>query len=641
MAQAQSPIEESQESVFKQLGQFSVIYWIANWMELVERFAYYGVRVILPVFMVAAFEQGGPEFTHVQKGTIYAVWALVQSFVPIFTGGFADRYGFKVNIALSTVLKILGYLLMGYCIPLAEQLCGMSLKEARPLGIDATYELFFGGAMLLALGTAIFKPGLQGLIAQQMPKRYASVGWGLFYQMVNIGGFIGPMLAGVLRVLDWKYVFLACAAGIALNFIPLFFFREPERHKESADGPVKLLAKAIRGLLEPRLFFFTICFAGFWLMFFQLFDILPNFIDDWVDSREVASALSAGIGGTPLFYVLAAVALLVAVIQAMTKRACGGAMAPSSMVWWGLGIVALIACQEIPAFNSPSISVPTVNGGNMTQEWMININAFLISIFAFAMGFLTGKVKSLKAIIIGIAISAVAIYALGVSMSGWWCVGMIALFSFGEMTASPTKMRYLASIAPPGKEGLYMGYVNFTVGIGWSIGSVIAGEMYQSGGDKVVLARRYLVENVGVAADEVAAISKNDLLPFFERTVGTDAWGTRQLLWDTYEPQSMWLIFTIIGLISMVGVMLYNRVTTAADNDPNHPFNRTGHQWVRVALIPIAGVLWWATYEKLVVNGDKFADSLAVLVQAVMFSILFLFSFQKDTEQPPSAGSTG
>src|SRR5690606_5179645 len=116
-----------------------------------------------------------------------------------------------------------------------------------------------------------------------LPARVSSLGWGVFYQMVNIGGFIGPLLAGYLRVLDWQYVFVACAVGISLNFIPLFFFREPEHHDAVDVHPLKIAIDSIRGLLEPRLFFFTISFAGFWLMFYQLFDILPNFIDDWVD----------------------------------------------------------------------------------------------------------------------------------------------------------------------------------------------------------------------------------------------------------------------------------------------------------------------------------------------------------------------
>ena len=115
---------EAKVPLLTQLRSFSGIYWIANWMELVERFAYYGVRTVLPVFMVLSISQGGPELTHVQKGTVYAIWALVQSFVPIFTGGFADRYGFKLSIGISTVLKIIGYLLMGYCIALAEAVRG-------------------------------------------------------------------------------------------------------------------------------------------------------------------------------------------------------------------------------------------------------------------------------------------------------------------------------------------------------------------------------------------------------------------------------------------------------------------------------------------------------------------------------------
>ena len=534
--------ETSTAPLLQQMKTFGPIYWIANWMELVERFAYYGVRVVLPVFMVAAFEQGGPQLDHIQKGTIYAVWAIVQSFVPILSGGFADRYGFKVNIALSTVLKIIGYLLMGYCIVLAERLCGMPLAEARAEGLDRTYEIFFAGAMFLALGTAIFKPGVQGLVANQMPKESASLGWGVFYQMVNIGGFIGPFLAGYLRVLDWNYVFLACAAGISLNFIPLFFFREPAHHGDAQeDGPMTLLYQAIRGLLEPRLFFFTISFAGFWLMFYQLFDILPNFVDDWVDSRSAAAALQSVLG--------------------------------ESMV-------------------------PTVNQGNLTQEWIINSNALLISIFAFAMGYLTGKVRSLHAIVAGIAISAVGIYCLGVSMSGWVILGSIAVFSVGEMCASPTKMRYLAGIAPPGKEGQYMGYANFTVGIGWSIGSVVAGNLYEEGGDKVVLARRYLVDKIGLDPEVVSKVTKNDLLGFFERTVGVDAWETRQLLWDTYQPNSMWVIFMWIGLGAMAAIMVYNYFVTRADADPNHSFNVHGDLWVRVALVPITVLFWIATSMK-------------------------------------------
>ncbi len=492
---------------------------------------------------------------------------MVQSFVPIFTGGFADRYGYKINIAISTVLKIVGYLLMGYCIRISGMLDGMPLAEARAAGTDSVYGVFFAGAMFLALGTAVFKPGLQGLIAHEMPEKSASLGWSLFYQMVNWGGFIGPMIAGVLRVLEWEYVFLACAIGICLNFIPLFFFAEPEHETKDIRTPMTVLKESVYGLLEPRLFFFTMAFAGFWLMFYQLFDILPNFIDDWIDSRAPGQALVSALGD------------------------------------W----------------------VPLTDDGNMTQEWMINLNAGMIMLTAFAVGYLTGFVRSLTAIVIGIAISAVAIFGLGMSMSGWWILGAIALFSVGEMSASPTKMRYLAGIAPKGKKGLYMGYVNMTVGIGWSTGSVVAGEMYETGGDKINLAKDYLVEHAGMAAGDVRALDRGEVLGVLQERMSIDAFEVRQLLWDTYEPYSMWTVFMIIGVASMLLLLVYDRIVRAADANPEHSFNTKGRRWVQIALVPIVGAFGWATW---------YRPGLAVALIMGLFALLLVASFIPENPAP-------
>jgi dipeptide/tripeptide permease len=558
----------------QQLRSFGGVYWIANWMELVERFAYYGLRTVVGVFMVLAISEGGPEISHQQKGSLFAIWALVQSFVPIFTGSLADRYGYKLNIALATGFKIAGYLLMCYSTAIAGALAGVDLREARAAGTDLVYELFFAGAMLLALGTAIFKPGVQGLIASRMKKEASSLGWGVFYQMVNIGGFVGPFVAGYLRVLEWEHVFLVCAGGVALNFIPLFFFAEPERPAAlQTESVPALMLRTLRGLLEPRVFFFTMAFAGFWLMFYQLFDILPNYIDDWIDTRAARSALV-------------------------------------SLTW-----------EQF---------VPNVNGGNLTQEWVINVNALLISIFAFLVGYLTGRMRSLPAIVIGIALSALGIYGLGTSSSGWVIIGAIALFSVGEMMASPTKMRYFASITPPGQEGQYMGYVNFTVGLGWSIGSVVAGHWYEENGDKINLAKRYLVEHGEMSRSAVDALDRGDVMATFGRVFSVDAWGARELLWNAYEPSRMWTLFTMIGSASMVLLLAYDWVTRRASADPSHSFNTRGQVWVRVALVPIVGAFLYATI---------FHFTGAVLVLLVMFTLLLLTSFLP--RPPASAAPSG
>ncbi|NQU48855.1 MAG: MFS transporter [Planctomycetes bacterium] len=519
---------------------FPGVFWIANWMEVVERFAYYGLRTVLPLFMVLAYEDGGPQFSHVQKGHIFLWWAMVQSFLPVFTGGFADRYGYKINIGISTVVKMAGYLVMGYAIEIAAGMNGLSMDEhLGAAGGTYTYPIFFTGAMLLAAGTAIFKPGVQGLIATKIPAGKSSFGWGIFYQMVNIGGFIGPLLAGYLRIVSWKFVFIACTIGIALNFLPLLFFAEPKRVANQGyegQNAKQVFMDSLREFIKPRVLFFTISFAGFWLMFYQLFDILPNFIDDWVDSSGAAQFIEGNLAGLPLMPALLVVLAALTIIRLKFvgwKFADLGSI--EKMFWPGTIVVCALAMAV--GFN-PVLSddfVPKVNGGNLTQEWMINFNALLISLFAFAMGFITGKFKAMPAMIVGILICALAIYGLGVSYNGWWTLFAIGVFSLGEMTASPTKLRYLSGIAPPGKKGLYLGYANATVGIGWSIGSVVAGNWYEEGGDKVNLALQDYVQGKQIPAI-VNNLTEEELIRSFSTMTGLSTLETMNLL---FQPDSI------------------------------------------------------------------------------------------------------
>ncbi|MCO4762395.1 MAG: MFS transporter [Myxococcales bacterium] len=505
--------EIADEGLVEQLKHFSKPYWIANVMEMFERLAYYGLRTVLPIYMVLSVEEGGPQFTHVQKGVIYAWWAAVQSGLPIFTGGYADRYGYKLTVGVSIAIKVIGYLLMAYALELAALISG-GASVGVP-GHAVSYVTFGVGAMFLAAGTAVFKPGLQGIIAVNLDNKRASLGWSVFYQLVNVGGFLGPILAGVMRLMAWKWVFISCAVIVSLNYLFLLTFEEPAgKNVQSKDDEsvsfLRVFWNSSVGILEPRLFAFLVIFSGFWMMFHQLFDLLPNFIDDWVDSRGV--------------------------IDSVVR----------------------------PVFTAFGGHIPEQWKGNLPQEYMINVNAGMCMLLAFIIGYWTGKIRSMAAMISGIMVSAGAIYALGLSDNGWSTILAIAAFSIGELMASPTKMRYFGSIAPPGKKGLYMGYINATGGIGWAIGSHIAGKMYEADGDKVVLARRYLVDHLHQDAAQVAALAKTAVIPrvgeLLHKTAEVDE-HVRQLLWETYQPQRIWSHFAIIGLISMGGLILFDIVT--------------------------------------------------------------------------------
>jgi len=521
-------------SLAKQLQSYSRTYWLANVMEMLERLAYFGLRVVLPIYMVLALEAGGPQFDHTQKASIYAIWALVQSGVPVISGGFADRYGYRATVGVAIAIKMLGYLVMGYAVAIAAWLsAGESLTVP---GHATTYAVFLAGAVALALGTAVFKPGLQGIISQQLTEQNASVGWSVFYQVVNVGGFLGPYLAGVMKLLAWRWVFLSCAIIVSLNYLVLLVIKEPPKQANRDDkgrgliGGLVVLWHGVIGICEPRLAAFLVVFSGFWAMFNQLFDLLPNYIEDWVDSSSVVNTLVA------------------------------------------------------PLFNLLGRTIPADWGGNLPQEQMINLNAGMCMLFAFAVGYITGKFRAMNAMIVGILISTAAIFSLGLSLNGWAILGAIALFSVGELTASPTKMRYFSQIAPPGKKAMYLGYINATNGIGWTLGSLIAGDLYQHKGDKVVLARRYLVEQLGQQQETVAALPKTEVLPHLASAADLPIEQLRPLLAHTYNPGQVWATFALIGIISMVALIGFDLIT------------RKAGRWESPALVVLAGATATATY---------------------------------------------
>src|SRR5437016_12008509 len=136
------PSDETTLEDVKQLGlwaaiaSLSYVFWVVGGMEMVERLAYYGVRAVATLYVTRAESTGGLGQTMTTYGTLFLFWNLVQSLVPIFTGGLSDRYGYKQTIFASTILKALAYLVMAWF---------------------HRYEGFFAGAMLLVIGTAVFK----------------------------------------------------------------------------------------------------------------------------------------------------------------------------------------------------------------------------------------------------------------------------------------------------------------------------------------------------------------------------------------------------------------------------------------------------------------------------------------------------
>jgi hypothetical protein len=292
-------------------------------------------------------------------------------------------------------------------------------------------------------------------------------------------------------------VFYGCAAIASLNFLMLLTYEEVDSGGERHGGPWDVMKVTFRNFANVRLVVFVLIMSGYWVMYNQLFDLLPNFIVDWVDSSSVVASLN------------------------------------------------------VPAF---MLQYASERGPQMAQEWMINANGALIILAVVPLSLAVTRVRRVVSITAGIAIGSVGLFVAGWQMSGWVCLGGILLFSAGEMLASPKMNEYLGVIAPTGQKGLYMGYAQVPLAIGWGSGSLMGGGAYDRLGDKANLAIDYLSTRfnmTGVPRTEAFA-------RLVEVTQSSPADATT-LLWNTYQPSQIWYQFMAIGLAAAVGMLLYSR----------------------------------------------------------------------------------
>ncbi len=465
-------------------------------MEMIERLAYYGVKAVAALYAVDPVSAGGLGVTMSEFGTILMVWALIQSILPVFTGGLSDRYGYKETIFVSTVVKILGYLVMAFY---------------------PSYGGFLGGALLLATGTAIFKPGIQGTLVKSTNRENSSMAWGIFYQTVNVGGFLGPLVAGLMRKMAWQNVFFACAAIICINFLLLLTYKEPDK-QERLDREAKfksgelerksLVAESLEELMKPHVAIYLGIFAGFWFMFNALFDVLPVYISEWVDTSDILQTFFGdGKSTNPIVNFF------------------------------------IITNEE---------------GTAIQPEGMLNLNAGLIMTTCFIFAWFSGKMRATTSMVAGTLLATAAIFLSGHSTAGWASLGAISLFSIGEMLSSPKFSEFIGNFAPDDKKAMYLGFSQIPLAIGWTLEAKLGPMLYDHYASKDAFSRELLLER-GMGADLVAAIPQGE---GFTKLVEFTKEPARQLtetMYNSHDVHMVWSIMGVVGIITALGIFQYGR----------------------------------------------------------------------------------
>ncbi|MBK6764792.1 MAG: hypothetical protein IPG71_00390 [bacterium] len=139
------------------------------------------------------------------------------------------------------------------------------------------------------------------------------------------------------------------------------------------------------------------------------------------------------------------------------------------------------------------------------------------------------------------------------------------------MLTGPKKNEYLGLIAPEGKKGLYLGYVNIPVGIGGFFGSKLAGYLYGNFGEKAVLAQKYILEHTQIGAGKswdrdpeslstLLGVQRTEAFAKLQDLTSTTAPQATQLLWDTYSPQyAVWFPFAVIGVLAVIALIIFSQ----------------------------------------------------------------------------------
>ena len=493
----------------KKTPKFPATFWIANTMEIFERMAWYGFFAVSSLYLTNPRSEGALGFTSQQRGTLQGAVTFILYLLPVLSGALADRYGYKKMFAIAFAVLTPAYFLLGQ--------------------FDS-YGGFFGIFLLVAVGAAIFKPVVVGTVARTTTEETGTLGFGIFYMMVNVGGFVGPIVAGVVRAVSWNWVFVMSSIWIACNFIWLFlFYKEPTKEAQSEKPRTlrKVMSDMVDVLGTGRLFLTV-------LVCFTFMVVATN---EWMTWRDSAIIMGLWLAFNILYDVF---------LRNSRVSQSSWLTTPMRIGNWRLVLFLVILSGFWTSFNQIFFTMPEYirdfvdttdllvslqgmasavgwsgavqhlqsaidSGYQVNPEYIINVDAGAIVVFQVLVSWTMSRFPAFTTMVVGTLVAGIGIALGGWATGGWFVVVAIVIFAFGEMAASPKSQEYIGRIAPPDKVALFMGYYFVAIALGNLFGGIISGLGYQ------------------------------------------------KLALDRNRPDIMWWLFGLIGFATALALMLYNK----------------------------------------------------------------------------------
>ena len=263
---------ERLQKIFSQLRDvltgFERPFWVANVSELFERLSYYAVFAVL-----ARYLHEGLHFDVQQASSLTGMFGGWVWFLAVVGGAVADKLGFRRALSVAYLILSFAYFMLG------------SIGAPWFAPVRNSFSLVTLVAILLvlpALGVALVKPSVVGTTAGASKENVRSIGYSIYYTLVNVGSTCGPFVAGWVRP---EILFRIAALSVFLMlFLVLLLFKEPRR---TSDAPVPSLGEVGKNFLtvlsNPRFMLFLLLFTGYWIVFWQEFIALPLYISTYIN----------------------------------------------------------------------------------------------------------------------------------------------------------------------------------------------------------------------------------------------------------------------------------------------------------------------------------------------------------------------
>ncbi len=388
---------------FREKYRFPASFWNANLTELFERAAYYSMASFVVIYL------GRLGLGDWWPSTLNGVlWFLVY-FLPILSGTIADQIGFRRSLFLACVLLVGGYFLMGYPVWFGGHVLSVAPGRELTAGPGVLVPVALA-ILLVGVGGSFVKPCIAGTV-QRTHLGKATLAFGIFYMVVNIGSVVGRLTAFAVRTrmgrLDTIFA-VSMAASVVAFLVVLLLYRDPESASDPAK-PRRTVPEILLGMFKVlgngRFALFLVVSSGFYFIYNQVYNVLPLYVKKTV---ELSPAMDLYTLANPLTIVL---------FQLVITNLFGK-LPPIKSIVVGTVIIGLAMLINV---------APLFMAGGVTARVWLPVGSLFV-------------------------------------------VMTVALIAFGELFAASRLYEYIGSLAPKGQEGLFLGYSNLPMAIGSLVG---------------------------------------------------------------------------------------------------------------------------------------------------------------------------